>query len=140
MLSALSKNSLICTHKDRYVKSFITSQQVLCTASTAKLAVSTTFFVSTIIIQHYCCFLSAAPQNEHVTLHPPGFCKMSKSNVLMRSKIHEDSINKTIHDNKQRCDWQRARTSNDTVCNGFTRTQRGVLPVKALNLKSGCVR
>jgi hypothetical protein len=75
-----------------------------------------------------------------VTLHPPGFCKISKCNVLMRSKVREERIKKTIHDNKQRCDGQRARASNDTLCNGVTRTQCGVTPVRALQRKSGCVR
>lgn len=109
MLSALAKNSPICTHKDRYIRIFITSQQDVCTASTAKLAASTTFFFfSTIIIQHYCCFLSAEHPNGYVTLHRPGFCKISKSNVLMRSKIREESIRKTIRDNSRDVNGRRS--------------------------------
>jgi len=55
-------------------------------------------------------------------------------------ETREDSIKKTIHDSKQRCDWQRARASNDTLCNGFTRTQYGIMQVTAIQRKCGCVR
>jgi len=57
-----------------------------------------------------------------------------------KSETRDYSITKLIHKNKHSCDWQRARASNDTVSNGFTRTQRGVLPVEALQRKCGCVR
>ena len=56
-----------------------------------------------------------------------------------KSETCEDSIKKTIHNNKQRCDWQRARASKDTVCDEFTRTQRGIMPVTALQRKCVCV-
>jgi hypothetical protein len=51
--------------------------------------------------------------------------------MLIRSEIREDSITNLIHENKHSCDWQRARASNDTVCNRLTRTQCGIVPVTA---------
>lgn len=32
------------------------------------------------------------------TLHPPGICKMSKINMLIRNDLHEDNIMKLSHE------------------------------------------
>ena len=51
-----------------------------------------------------------ALQPLQIWLHPLGICKISKTNMLMRSELRKNNIKKPIHDS---CDWQRARAVNN---------------------------
>ena len=50
---------------------------------------------------------------------PLGFCKMSETNMVIKSDRCEGNITKPIHTGGlQSCYWQRARTTNDSLMLG----------------------
>jgi len=60
-----------------------------------------------------------AVRSLQIWQHPLGFCKMSETNMVIKSDRCEGNITKPIHTGGlQSCYWQRARTTNDSLMLG----------------------